>query len=61
MRGKIPNGYKVISYQWVLKKKLKRSGLIDYKKAQLVAQGYKQIASIDYFETFALVLRYATL
>jgi hypothetical protein len=33
IRGKIPNGHKVISCRWVLKKKLKRSGLINRRKA----------------------------
>ena len=39
-RGRIPKG--AITCQWVLYKKFKRNGLINHRKAQLVARGFEQ-------------------
>jgi hypothetical protein len=61
MRGKIPNGRKVITSHWVLKKKFKANCSIARRKAQLVARGFEQVASLNYFATFASVIRYTTL
>jgi hypothetical protein len=61
MRGKIPIGRKVITSRWVLKKKFKADSSTARRKARLVARGFEQVASLDYFATFASVIRYATL
>ena len=61
MRGKIPNGRKVITSRWVLRKKFKANGSIARRKARLVARGFEQVAGLDYFATFASVIRYTTL
>jgi hypothetical protein len=41
--------------------KVKADGTLDRFKARLVARGFSQIYSIDYFETFALTVRIDTL
>ena len=38
-----------------------RTGDIGRRKARVVARGFEQEAQLDYFDTFASVLRYATL
>jgi hypothetical protein len=61
MRGVVPNGKKLISCRWVLKKKFNSQMHLIRKKARMVIRGNEQQAGIDYFETFASVLRYTTL
>nr|KAJ0208722.1 hypothetical protein LSAT_V11C400203260 [Lactuca sativa] len=43
--------------RWVYRNKVDKDGIITRKKARLVAQGFTQIESIDYGETFAPVAR----
>jgi hypothetical protein len=50
---KVPQGRKAIGCQWVLKIKRRPDNSIEKYKARLVARGDRQIAGIDYFETFA--------
>ena len=47
--------------RWVLRKKFDYLGRLVRRKARLVIKGFEQCYSIDYFETFASVLRYSTL
>ena len=61
MRGVVPNGKKLISCRWVLKKKFNSQMHLIRKKARMVIRGNEQQAGIDYFETFTSVLRYTTL
>ena len=61
MRGKLPRGKRLISSRWVLRQKFTRTSDIGRRKARVVARGFKQEAQLDYFDTFALVLRYTTL
>jgi Reverse transcriptase (RNA-dependent DNA polymerase) len=61
MWGRVPNGKKLISSRWVLRKKFNSQMRLARKKARLVICGNEQQAGIDYFETYALVLRYTTL
>jgi hypothetical protein len=51
----------VVTARFVLRQKFKANGLVGRRKARLVARGYEQQAGIDYFETFASVVRYTTL
>ena len=51
----------MISSRCVLRQNFTRTGNIGRRKARVVARGFKQEAQLDYFDTFALVLRYATL
>lgn len=53
--------YKVISCKWVYKIKVKSSGDIERYKARLVARGFDQAYGINYFETFSLVIKLATI
>ena len=41
---------------WVYKAKLKQDGSLEHIKAQLVAKRFSQVDSIDFLETFPLVL-----
>ena len=50
----------VIGSKWVYKLKRKADGSIDKYKARLVARGFNQRYGVDYFETYAAVLKYKT-
>ena len=56
-----PRGRKVIRSKWVLRKKFNTEGLLDRLKARIVIKGFEQVYGIDYFSTFASVVRYSTL
>ncbi|KAI1003626.1 hypothetical protein K3495_g4577 [Podosphaera aphanis] len=55
------NERKLISSRWVLRNKFNADGSIARRKSRIVEKGYEQQYGIDYFETFATVIRYATL
>jgi len=57
--SKPPRG-KLISLRLVLKNKL-TNNTIAKRKARLVIRGFEQVHSLDYFDTFAGVIRYTTL
>ncbi|KAJ1522455.1 hypothetical protein ONE63_001645 [Megalurothrips usitatus] len=54
------NGAQVVGNKWVFKKKVDFDGSTLYR-ARLVAKGYTQTYGVDYFETFAPVVRRETL
>ncbi|OUC47837.1 integrase core domain protein, partial [Trichinella nativa] len=54
----LPADRKTIQCKWVFKSKINSDGEVSKYKARLVAKGYSQRAEIDYFETFAPVVRY---
>jgi len=57
-----PPGCKPITSKWIFKKKKRIDGTIERFKAQLVIRGFNQrYGGIDYFDTYALVARIATI
>ena len=53
----LPLGCKPLSSKWVFKRKRKVAGSIDKYKARLVIKDYKQTESLEYFDTYSLVMR----
>ena len=60
-RDKPPSGQRAITSRWVLRKKFKADGTVARHKSRLVIRGFEQKLGIDYFSTFASVIRYVTL
>ncbi|KAI0999426.1 hypothetical protein K3495_g8772 [Podosphaera aphanis] len=61
LSGTAPPGKRVISSKIVLRKKFKSDGSLVRRKARIFVRGFEQQYGIDYFETFASVIRYNTL
>ena len=57
----LPFGIKTIGCKWIFKRKLKPYGSIEKYKAHLVAKGFKQKKGVDYFDTFAPVIRISSI
>lgn len=57
----LPEGQKPVKTKWVFKLKRDCAGKINRYKARLVAKGFSQRQGIDYEETFAPVVRYASI
>ncbi|KAF7345159.1 Retrovirus-related Pol polyprotein from transposon TNT 1-94 [Mycena sanguinolenta] len=56
-----PPGANVVDCKWVYAVKYNTEGEIIKYKARLVAKGFQQIAGVDFFETYAGVVRYESL
>jgi hypothetical protein len=56
-----PKDTNLISTKWVFKVKMHPNGQIDKYKARLCARGFSQEYGVDYFETFAPVIRMESL
>nr|GEX91672.1 hypothetical protein [Tanacetum cinerariifolium] len=57
----LPAGCKPLGYKWIFKRKLKVDGTIEKFKARLVIQCFRQKSKIDYFDTYALMVRISTI
>ena len=61
LKGPPPPGITPRSCKIVLKDKLHTDSTVARKKARIVLRGFEQQWGIDYYETFASVVRYNTL
>ncbi|THH26797.1 hypothetical protein EUX98_g7390 [Antrodiella citrinella] len=59
--AQLPEGCKAIGSRWVFRIKYNADGSIERYKARLVAQGFAQRPGLEYDETFASTLKWATL
>ncbi|GJY81814.1 zinc finger, CCHC-type containing protein [Tanacetum coccineum] len=57
----LPPGCRPLGCKWIFKRKLKVDGTVEKFKARLVIQGFKQKSGIDYFDTYAHVIRISTI
>jgi transposase InsO family protein len=57
----LPPGANVVDCKWVFALKYNTEGEVIKWKARLVAKGFQQIAGLDFFETYAGVVRYESL
>jgi hypothetical protein len=55
------NRKNLISTKWVYKTKLKPNGSVQRKKARLVCRGYEQQEGMSYQDTFAPVVKWASI
>jgi histone deacetylase 1/2 len=53
----LPNDKKLVKLKWVFKTKLDQNFELVKCKSRLVAQGFTQVPGVDYFDTYAPVLR----
>ncbi|KAH9704480.1 retrovirus-related pol polyprotein from transposon RE1 [Citrus sinensis] len=56
----ISSSYKPVGCKWIFRTKYNTDGSISKYKARLVAKGFHQTASINYSETFSLVIKSST-
>ena len=57
----LPPECKPITSKWIFKRKKRVDGTIERFRARFVIRGFNQRHGIDYFHTYALVARIATI
>ena len=55
------NDIKLVDNKWIFQVKYNPNGFIQRYKAQLIAKSFQQIAGLDYFDTFSLVIKWSTI
>jgi len=56
-----PPNTNIVSSKWVFRAKKDAAGNVIHYKARLVAQGFSQVPSVDYFDMFAPVAKLASI
>jgi hypothetical protein len=56
----LPEGRRAIESKWVFDLKRNEKGEVIRHKARLVAKGFRQAAGVNYFETFASVVKFTS-
>lgn len=56
-----PAGRKLVGCRWVFRTQRDAAGNVKKRKARLVAKGFSQVAGVDFYDTFAPVMRLGTL
>ena len=57
----LPQDVRTIGTRWTFANKYDSSGNLTSRKACLIAKGFTQITGVDFFETYASVVRYESL
>lgn len=57
----LPANTNIVKTRWVFMIKYDHDGNVDSRKARIIAKGFTQIPGIDFFETYASVVRYESL
>ena len=57
----LPASKTPIGFRWVYTVKIGPDGRVDRLKAWLVAKGYTQVYDFDYYDTFSLVTKIASI
>jgi len=60
-KSEVPTGHNLIGTRFVFDVKSNPDGTLERMKARLVAQGFSQVEGVDFNETYAPVLKMATL
>ena len=56
-----PQGANIVGSKWVFRAKKDAAGNVVHYKAHLVAQGFSQVPGVDYFDTYTLVAKLASI
>lgn len=60
-KSSVPAGVRLLTTKWVFRVKLDASGQVIRHKARLVVRGFEQRAGVEFFDTFASVVRMSSL
>ena len=56
-----PENANIVGSKWVFRAKKDTAGIVVCYKARLIAQGFSQVPSVDYFDTFAPIAKLASI